>query len=1318
VEIVEARTRAEREQPALVVVNNPFVASEDRQTFCDAFLPGETLGRYCERVGVALPSRVINVWQNGRPVPGDLWRRLIPRNGDQIVIRARGEGGGGGNKVLRTVAMIAVVVVSIFAPYLAPAGWGAIGAAGGLTATGALISAGVMIGGSLLVNALLPMPGPTAAKLGSGQKYESSPTYAIQGGRNRMRAWEPMTLVFGRHKVVPDAGAKPYSQYVGDVQFLNQIFHFGLQLNAVSLNDFKIGETPVSNYQGVQLQSSDPNTGALSMFSGNVDTLQGFTLQSGVINTRTTPSDVTHISVEIASQLFYVSDSGALEPRSVDVRLQYRPVGGAWADIGLLNDAIYATHYWAKMQIETGTGGGEAGESFQREQQVGFGSTNPADHTDGETFVIKPGYSFGGGDAGVTVVPPVMGVWRWKPHPFQMGQPWSGIAPDPLIGYSTNPGVRVTGARQEPTRQTVSWNVPVGAYEVRAWKVTADIQSSRESNQTAISQILCYQTDTADYAGQLRVALRIQASSQLNGAVDEFSAIASAWCSAWTGSEWKWTTTSNPAWWFLWFARGKVGSDGHRIYGGGLSDAQIDIAGIKAWGLWCDQKRLTFDYVLDQKMSAAAVLQMIARAGRASMTYQTGKLGVVWDAENLPVSAMFGPFNVRAGSFKVEYVNEGTVDEIVANFVNKDAGWVMDEVRAKVPGAVATNNPLQLDLDGCTNADMAGREANLIAASQVWKRRRVSWETDLEGLVCTRGDVVSFSHDLTVWGYAGRLMPGSGGTLMKLQQAVPSAGSGTVMLRDPDGNMKIVRVSSDVGEVDELTIVTDLDGFPMPGDEGYEDCSPFDWAWQFDPLSTPGRRFKVSGVAPAGDGLRFEAIDDDPEYYACESNPYLYTPPRDGGLLTGVVFSLSATESIVSVSADQIRVGLSWALSRDMPVQIKVAVNGVPRVAQTVEGRSLDLVVQTGDVIVATVVPKGPTGAGTPKTLTYKVEGLAAPLPPVEGLTTVFRDGLTVLSWRKVMDVREPAYEVRVGDSWENSRLVGITSSQDMLAVGNGGYWVAARFKLSNGTVVYGPAAGIVISGAVLVRNVLLVQDEAPEWTGSLSGGAIVYEGNLSLAAQGDLLASPDLLAESDLLWMGGAAPEGTYTNSVSDQVDIGYVAPVRIDFDMEFLAISQDDDLLTIPDLLAVDDLLNGSARQAITLRPQIRHAQEDGEWSEWVDFVPGLVNARYFDVRLYLATSNPRIVPLVSRFRWTVDVPDLVQRAESVTVPVAGMRVMFPKPFHARPNLQITILDSQNGDRAVIPAVTSDEFGFDIRIFNGSTSVERSINWISQGY
>src|SRR5690606_5744715 len=356
----------------------------------------------------------------------------------------------------------------------------------------------------------------------------------------------------------------------------------------------------------------------------------------------------------------------------------------------------------------------------------------------------------------------IMAEWRWTPHPHSQGRPWVGVAPDPLISPATA-GIRITGARQEPTRRTVTWSVPKGQYEVRAWKVTGDIKNSRESNETAISQILAYQTDEADYSGQLRLALRIKATSQLNGAVDEFNAIAVARAMVWTGSAWEWQETRNPAWWFLWFARGKYDPiTGNRVYGAGLSDSQIDIEAIKAWAAWCDAKGLTFDYVLDRKMPSAEVLQLIARAGRASPTWQSGKLGAIWDAADLPVVAMFGPFNIKAGSFKIDYISEGTADEIVLNFINPARNWQMDEVRVKVPGATTTNNPLQLDFDGCTNPVMAGREANLLAASQAWHRRRVTWETDIEGWVANRGDVVQISHDLTVWGYSGRLTGRSG----------------------------------------------------------------------------------------------------------------------------------------------------------------------------------------------------------------------------------------------------------------------------------------------------------------------------------------------------------------------------------------------------------------------------------------------------------------------------------------------------------------------------------------------------------------------------
>src|SRR5690606_20055381 len=176
-----------------------------------------------------------------------------------------------------------------------------------------------------------------------------------------------------------------------------------------------------------------------------------------------------------------------------------------------------------------------------------------------------------------------------------------------------------------------------------------------------------------------------------------------------------------------------------------------------------------------------------------------------------------------------------TPDEIILNFANEENGYQMDEVRIAVSGATTTQNPLQLDLDGCTVADMAGREANLIAASQVWHRRRTTWETDIEGWVASRGDVVQISHDLTVWGYSGRLV-GRSGTAVSLSQSVRT-GCGTMMLRDPEGNMRTVVVAGDMDETDVVTITSDMTGLPLPGDAGFEDVPALDWAFFFDPLA-------------------------------------------------------------------------------------------------------------------------------------------------------------------------------------------------------------------------------------------------------------------------------------------------------------------------------------------------------------------------------------------------------------------------------------------------------------------------------------------------
>jgi hypothetical protein len=1539
-------------QPSLVHLPNPLTPAGKELCYA-AFLPGETLGSYLERVGIRVVDAPMHVWQNGHLVPAGLWRRLIPKAGDQILIRAKMEGGGGGGKVLRMVALVALVVVS--AGYGAALG-GALGFSG--ATAGAVGSSLIMLAGTALINALLPMPLPTAAKLGVGQKYETSPTYAIQGGRNRARPWEPMLLVFGTHRVVPDLGSLPYTQQQGDDQYLNQVFHFGLQNWEIGIEDLRIGDTSLDNYSGVQTQLSDAQ-GRLTMFPGNVDTLQGFSLgYNDGWRMRTTGASVTTISVELAARLFKVSDDGSMATRSVDVEIQYRnTAGGDWIALGLI-DAVYATNYWSAL-------------AFPERIQIAYGSTNPAEHVEGEVFTIV--------DPGSGLVR--TGQWHWAPHPIQLGQPWNGIAPDPLLSPAA-PGYRMSGARQEPTRREVTWNVPEGRYDVRVRKVTPDVNDSRESNETAVSQILAFQLDSADYTGNARLALRIKASGQLNGQVDQLSAKVTALCQVWTGVEWARLASSNPAWWFLWFARGKIAADGTRVYGCGLNDSQIDVPGIMAWASWCDAKRLTFNYVLDRKISSADMLDIIARAGRAAKTQHTGKLGVVWDASDLPEVATFGPFNIKAGSFQLAYTNEGTVDEIVLNFVNAERNWTVDEVRVRVPGAATTTNPLQLDLDGCTNLDMAGREANLLAASQVWHRRRATFETDIEGYVASKGDVIRLTHDLTVWGYSGRMMQGSSsgdGGLPKivLDTSVPSGGSGIALIRDPAGSMKIVSVTSAIGDVTELTIVTALDGFAMPGDPAFEGVNALDWVWQFNPLETPGRRFKITSVEPSADGVKFTAIDDDPGYYASESDPYQYTPPRDGALLGGIVFNVTFSESIRSVANDDISVQIGWTLSAATRVTVNVTVGGIALEPITTNERRINVSAKTGDLVSVVVRPINSVGSGEPFRSQYTVQGLLGPLPAVTGLTSVFRDGLTTLVWDRVVDVRNPDYEVRLGNSWANSRTVGTTANLEMLAVGNGTYFVAARFQ-TQGQTIYGPADVVQISGAVLVRNVLVTVQEDPEWTGILEevtedvdvttpevfgigngvqtqfqlpvddligdpsiwrqdwqgnqrlypsprtnlfrfssdfsnavwgnatmtrdrsypapdgsnngtlitvqnanscqvfqsitlpttqsafsiyvapgnsstltlryvsfdtsvivtfnlatgavsnplvgkieasqGGwhrcsiapamtgadlvgqlyaylatnagtqfsadigntmrvfgaqvevglsptpyiptgnaavtvtdysasstglitmgqvpvsgasltwtgtgtrqiqrAFVFDGELTLAPLGDLLESPDILALDDVLWYGGVASRGTYQTATSNIVDIGYVAPVRVDFEIDAYALNFGENFLAIVDVLSESDILNASNLQHYKVSPQIQFAGDDGIFGDWQDYIPGTINARYFNVRLVLETDDPLIVPFVRHFSWSIDVPDLVQSGTAITVPSGGLRIEFPKHFHMKPNLQVTIIDALAGDRAAIQQDVDPETGFDIQMFNNATPVERVVNWLAQGY
>jgi hypothetical protein len=479
---------------------HPLMPAHERVIITDTPLAGETIVEWMQRTGLAerigrQPIRVtINGWRVGREV----WKTCRPKPGTTIHIQAEVRGGGGsGGKVLRTVAFIILA-------YLSYGTSTAMTSAGYSAAAATAASAAVMVAGSLAINALFPLPKP---QLPSG-KSDESPNYSLSGGSNRPRPYEPMPSIMGTHRVYPDFGARPYTEFRDGQQYLFQVFDFGYNSD-VALSDFKIGENAIDNFTGVTLEESGPD-GKLSIFPANVDTIAGGNLVAGSPGpyvTRTSSPDSTALAVEIDGVLFRTTDAGDLEALSVGVDIQYRPVGGTtWTQVQLVDDS------------------------------------NPL-------LAPQGTYSFFGipipfGSAGV-----------------------SKLRYDEAVANGVPGQITIVNSNRTPLRRTFRWEVAKGQYEVKVARSTPFDQPVVENGEVVegekhlvreivFTQLRCYQPDTADYIGRKRIAIAIRASGQLNGTVEQFNCMARAKTIVWTGTGWAKQQTSNPAWWALAAARG------------------------------------------------------------------------------------------------------------------------------------------------------------------------------------------------------------------------------------------------------------------------------------------------------------------------------------------------------------------------------------------------------------------------------------------------------------------------------------------------------------------------------------------------------------------------------------------------------------------------------------------------------------------------------------------------------------------------------------------------------------------------------------------
>ena len=276
--------------------------------------------------------------------------------------------------------------------------------------------------------------------------------------------------------------------------------------------------------------------------------------------------------------------------------------------------------------------------------------------------------------------------------------------------------------------------------------------------------------------------MKMRASDNLSAqASRKINCVATRKIPVWNGSTWSANTaTRSPAWAFAYAAK-QVGQ----------TDAQLDLPGLLALGVTCAARGDTFDARFDNFLSFWEAASKIAGAVRAKPYMQGGVLRVVRDqAATLPV-ALFSQRNIVKGSLSVNYLmpTEDTADSVDVGYFS-DQTWSAARVRCTLAGSTAAK-PAKVDLFGVVKRDQAWREGLYQAACNRFRRKIITFQTEMEGFIPSFGDLIAIQHDMPAWGQGGEVTAWNAGTKTLTLSEPPVFTSGThyIGLRKRDGSI-------------------------------------------------------------------------------------------------------------------------------------------------------------------------------------------------------------------------------------------------------------------------------------------------------------------------------------------------------------------------------------------------------------------------------------------------------------------------------------------------------------------------------------------------
>lgn len=717
-------------------------------------------------------------------IPKEKWAVTYPADGQRVEFFIK-PGKGGGKNPFATILNIVVAVAAIAVPVLAPASWGLMTAAGALTWTGAAVSFGILTVGSLAVNMLCP---PATPKLSGPKSSEKeSPTYSISGARNGANPYGFVPLIFGRNKVTPPLAAKSWTNIESDKTYFNMCVIWGHP--DMSVRDFKIGDTPLENFKNIDHRFHPSTTGEGLVYFGksfNEETVGTLiSKEAGYITRTMGECDTISLDITFSKGLTSINEkNGDNYDRTVEFEAEYK----------LKNDTVWKGLVGGSFPIR--------GTSIELKRKTGFylnagrnsivysdfsGNINMAD---GETapvntvplakviLVSTPHYEFDDdGRQRVTYtysytcedlrVSSVSGAAPYinevkhytKKCGYGLGSPYWSYTCVEVYDYSTYEIVipdqyvnginkfAISGQQLKPLTRTYTVNVPHGDYDVRIRRLTDDnsnkyiYDEATWATKRAIVNRQSFSTPVPVCVSELR----IQASEQLSGYVDNFNAICTALIPDFNTSNntWEWRETRNPA-----SAYRYVLTSRHALNSPYTED-KLDEPTLREFHKYCTRMGWTFDFVCDTEENLWSRLTQIAAAARASVTTEIdGKYGVVIDDKNKTPVQQFNQRN--SWGFSMEKLFPNVPHALRIKFVNSENNFLQSEDFCYADGFDKNNatDIQEIDFPGITTWTNNWKQGRYHLASQLLRPLSVTINADWEHRMCHRGDVIEIFHDV------------------------------------------------------------------------------------------------------------------------------------------------------------------------------------------------------------------------------------------------------------------------------------------------------------------------------------------------------------------------------------------------------------------------------------------------------------------------------------------------------------------------------------------------------------------------------------------